>query len=466
MQNKEKAYETEKTFQSDRNNRTEFIHEFENNYEAVIEEIQNKRRFGNLAGVDITRVMLDILGHPEEGMRYIHIAGTNGKGSVSAFLCSILREAGLKVGMFTSPHLVDFRERIQINGEMISKEDVLRLGKSLLEQDFGVHPTMFDYCLCMAVAYFKEQKCDVAVIETGLGGRLDSTNALGTPKVGIITKLGFDHTAILGNTIEEIAKEKAGIIKSGMKLVCKSQEKAAEEILQNVAAQNGISEVTIINENDIIKNSPNDLETEYIQSFSYRGFTNLKMKLLGVHQYENAVAAALAAEYYLKDCLQDMDAIYKAVERGIACTTWKGRMELISKRPFFLIDGAHNENGVKALKKSLQNLFPNERFHFIMGVMADKDYNEMVEVLLPLAIDFKTVTVAYSRSLGGDALAECIKEKGVPAKHCESLEEALNFLGEEGIKGVGAKTIALGSLYFIGEVEAYVADLTIDMHRE
>ena len=250
MQNKEKAYETEKTFQSDRNNRTEFIHEFENNYEAVIEEIQNKRRFGNLAGVDITRVMLDILGRPEEGMRYIHIAGTNGKGSVSAFLCSILREAGLKVGMFTSPHLVDFRERIQINGEMISKEDVLRLGKSLLEQDFGVHPTMFDYCLCMAVAYFKEQKCDVAVIETGLGGRLDSTNALGTPKVGIITKLGFDHTAILGNTIEEIAKEKAGIIKSGMKLVCESQEKAAEEILQNVAAQNGISEVTIINEND------------------------------------------------------------------------------------------------------------------------------------------------------------------------------------------------------------------------
>ena len=188
-------------------------------YEEVIDIIQNSRRFGNLTGSEITKIMLETLEHPEEGMPYIHVAGTNGKGSVSAFLCAILKEAGLKTGMFTSPHLVDFRERIQINDEMISKEDVHRLGNLLLAQNFGVQPTMFDYCLAMALLYFKEQQCDVIVLETGLGGKYDSTNAVGTPAVSVITKIGMDHMAILGNTLVEIAGEKAGIIKAGTKLV-------------------------------------------------------------------------------------------------------------------------------------------------------------------------------------------------------------------------------------------------------
>lgn len=188
-------------------------------YEEVLDKIENARRFGNLPGVEVSRAMLHGLGEPQKGMPYVHIAGTNGKGSVCAFLSSTLKEAGYKVGVFTSPHLVDFRERITVNGEMIPKETVTRIGNRLLEEDFGVSPTMFDYCMAMAVLYFKEQQCDIAVMETGLGGKLDSTNALGIPDVAIITRIGYDHMAILGNTLSEIAAEKAGIIKKGSYII-------------------------------------------------------------------------------------------------------------------------------------------------------------------------------------------------------------------------------------------------------
>ena len=200
-------------------------------YEETVTAIENKRRFGNLKGVEISKIMLEKLGHPEKDLRIIHIAGTNGKGSVSAFLRSVFECAGLKTGMFTSPHLVDFRERIQVQGDMISKEDTMRLGNRLLSMDFGVCPTMFDYCLAMALLYFKEQKCDVVILETGLGGTYDSTNACGVPDVTVIAKIGFDHMAILGDTLAQIAAEKAGIIKHGTALVLESQEKEAMDVL-------------------------------------------------------------------------------------------------------------------------------------------------------------------------------------------------------------------------------------------
>ena len=182
-------------------------------YKEVIDKIENSRRFGNLPGVEVTRRMLAALGNPQEGLRFIHVAGTNGKGSTCAFLTNIFTQAGLKCGCFTSPHLIHFEERITVGQQMIPKDAVTRIGNELLAMDFGVTPTMFDYCLVMAVLYFKECGCDVAVMETGLGGRLDSTNALGNPMVAVITRIGYDHMAILGNTLTEIASEKAGILK-------------------------------------------------------------------------------------------------------------------------------------------------------------------------------------------------------------------------------------------------------------
>ena len=216
------------------------------NYEEIKNLIESKGKYGSLPGCEISRIMLEQLGHPEGGLPLIHIAGTNGKGSVSAFLCSILKEAGLKVGMFTSPHLVDFRERIQINRELISKEDFTRLGKWLLEQDFGVKPAMSDYCLAMALLYFKEQKCDAVILETGLGGKLDSTNAVGIPVVSVITKIGLDHMAILGDTLEKIAGEKAGIIKEGTRLICESQEPEVEAVFYQKAQEVRVKSIQII----------------------------------------------------------------------------------------------------------------------------------------------------------------------------------------------------------------------------
>lgn len=411
-------------------------------YEEVIDIIQNSRRFGNLTGSEITKIILEVLKHPEKGMPYIHVAGTNGKGSVSAFLCAILKEAGLKVGMFTSPHLVDFRERIQINGEMISKEDTQRLGNLLLAQDFGVQPTMFDYCLAMALLYFKEQQCDVIVLETGLGGKYDSTNAVGTPVVAVITKIGFDHMAILGDTLAEIAGEKAGIIKAGTKLICESQDAEVEEIFRKAAEEAGVASIEMIN--------PAKIQIKDHQTFSAYGYEDLKMQILGLHQFENATAAILAAETYLKELPEQIRVrTEQAIRAGVAGTKWMGRMEVLQTEPFFMVDGAHNAHGVTALRKSLMALFPGEKFHFIMGVMADKDYVDMIAALLPLALDFTTVTVGYSRSLEAEQLAKCIRKMGVVAASKASLAEALAEVTEARKE----KTIAFGSLYFVGEIE-------------
>lgn len=418
-------------------------------YREVVDKIENIRRFGNLTGVEITAQMLEQLGDPQEGMNLIHIAGTNGKGSVSAFLCAMLREAGLRVGTFVSPHLVDFRERICVDGRMIEKEAVSRIGSELLNREFAVHPTMFDYCLVMALLYFKEQQCDVVILETGLGGRCDSTNAVGIPAVTVITKIGYDHMAILGDTLEEIASEKAGIIKAGTHLVVESQTDAVQDVFAREAKRVGVAAYEVIEPDTF-------LDCRYedgMQMFSFGTYQELKMHMLGVHQYENAAAAILAAEAFLKSGVVGeftKEQVHAAVCGGVSNARWQGRMEILRKEPFLLVDGAHNSNGVEALKRSLMALFPGEKFHFVMGVMADKDYEKMVEELLPLAVDFKTMTVEYERSLASEALAECIREKGIPAQ-CE--QELRACLAPENCDGEH-KTIAFGSLYFIGEIEA------------
>lgn len=395
-------------------------------YEEVVEKIENSRRFGNLPGVEVTRRMLAALQEPQKGLSYIHVAGTNGKGSTCAFLSQIMKEAGLKAGCFTSPHLVDFRERICVNGKMIEKEDVTRIGNELLALELDVTPTMFDYCLVMAVIYFQEQHCDVAVFETGLGGRLDSTNALGNPDVAVITRIGYDHMAILGNTLTEIASEKAGILKPHVSAVIAPQEEEALQVLKRYDAY-------FVTEQDV------------------RNVEKMKPGLPGAYQLENAATAKKAAEMFLAQHVKTrgrQELIGQAVEAGIQNAVWKGRMEILQEKPFLMVDGAHNSNGIHALKKSLMQMFPKEKFHFIMGVMADKDYEKMVEELLPLALDFATVTPESSRALQAEELAEKIKNRGIPARSLQKVSQVFDVLAPE------EKTVALGSLYFIGELEA------------
>ena len=393
------------------------------NYQEVIDKIENSRRFGNLPGVEVTKRMLATLGNPQDGLAFIHVAGTNGKGSTCAFLTNILAKAGLKCGCFTSPHLIHFEERITVDQQMIPKEVVTRLGNELLSIDFGVTPTMFDYCLVMAVLYFKECGCNVAVMETGLGGRLDSTNALGNPMVAVITRIGYDHMAILGNTLTEIASEKAGILKENVPAIFAPQEEEALAVLRKHPG-------TLVSIEDMEK------------------VAFMKPGLMGEYQLENGAAAMLAAQKFLSQIGFDEERADAAIEAGIHTAIWKGRMEILSREPYLMVDGAHNSNGIHALKTSLMKLYPDEKFHFVMGVMADKDYEKMIEELLSLAIDFVTVTPESSRALQAESLAEKIRSQGIPARSMASVADVLT------LPRVGEKTIALGSLYFIGELEA------------
>ncbi len=389
----------------------------------MIDKIENSRRFGNLPGVEVTKRMLATLGNPQDGLAFIHVAGTNGKGSTCAFLTNILAKAGLKCGCFTSPHLIHFEERITVDQQMIPKEVVTRLGNELLSIDFGVTPTMFDYCLVMAVLYFKECGCNVAVMETGLGGRLDSTNALGNPMVAVITRIGYDHMAILGNTLTKIASEKAGILKENVPAIFAPQDEEALAVLRKHPG-------TLVSSEDMEK------------------VAFMKPGLMGAYQLENGAAAMLAAQKFLSQIGFDEERADAAIEAGIHTAIWKGRMEILSREPYLMVDGAHNSNGIHALKTSLMKLYPDEKFHFVMGVMADKDYEKMIEELLPLAIDFVTVTPESSRALQAESLAEKIRSQGIPARSIASVADVLT------LPRVGEKTIALGSLYFIGELEA------------
>lgn len=366
---------------------------------------------------------------------FVHIAGTNGKGSVCAFMTEIFRKSGLKAGAFISPHVVVFEERISVNGQMISREDVARLGNKLLDTDFGVNLTMFDYCLAMALMYFTEQDCDIMVIETGLGGRLDSTNAIGLPLATVITKIGYDHVAILGDKLEDIAREKAGIIKTGSHVFSEQQEEKAEAVIRDAADKCQV-QLTFVTKEEI------EAASKY------------NLRLLGVHQWENAAVAKLAAEYVLEKFINaavtDGNKLKKNESEIITAlreTVWQGRMEILSQKPFFMVDGAHNGHGVLALRDSLKTLYPCEKFHMIMAVMADKDYKAMVEELLPYAEDFVAVNMDNSRAMQAKDLAEFINSRGVKADCVDSVEEALKTLRAD------TKNLAFGSLYFIGEIK-------------
>ena len=404
-------------------------------YEEVIRQIENTHRFGNLPGVEVMEHVLKQLAGINGKLPFVHIAGTNGKGSVCAFMTEIFRKSGLKAGAFISPHVVVFEERISVNGQMISREDVARLGNKLLDTDFGVNLTMFDYCLAMALMYFTEQDCDIMVIETGLGGRLDSTNAIGLPLATVITKIGYDHVAILGDKLEDIAREKAGIIKTGSYVFSEQQEEEAEAVIRDAADKCQV-QLTFVTKEEI------EAASKY------------NLSLLGVHQWENAAVAKLAAEYVLEKFINaavtDGNKLKKNEQEIISAlreTVWQGRMEILSQKPFFMVDGAHNGHGVLALRDSLKTLYPCEKFHMIMAVMADKDYKAMVEELLPYAEDFVAVNMDNSRALQAKDLAEFINSRGVKADCVDSVEEALKTLRAD------TKNLAFGSLYFIGEIK-------------
>ena len=414
-------------------------------YEEIVTAIMGRRRFGKACGRQVAEELLARLNCPERGMRVIHIAGTNGKGSTAAFVSSILQAAGFCVGQFTSPHLVDFTERIQVNGRQISREDAARLGQRLLDLPMELECTMFDLCLGMALLYFRERRCDFVVLETGLGGRLDSTSGLSqVPLVSVVTNIGLDHVQILGDTLEEIAAEKAGIFKPGTEAVFGKMAAAARRVLIKRCEELGIPWRDAGELEERIRSGEEAVEP--------------RLGLFGAYQRQNAATAAAVFDVIAERCPKLLGEMSEEKRRnilleGLERTVWPGRMEILSEDPFLLVDGAHNPQGVAALAESLRQAYPGEQFLFVAGILADKDYEGLLEIMIPLARRFYTVTVESSRSLQGQAVAEYLKGKGQDAVYIGDLADCLRTVLAEG-KQTGKRIVAFGSLYFIGSLEA------------
>jgi dihydrofolate synthase/folylpolyglutamate synthase len=400
-------------------------------YAEAVQFLYGLRLFGAKFGLENTFKLAALAGNPQEKLRFIHVAGTNGKGSTCAMLESIYRASGLRAGLFTSPHLVSFRERIQVNRQLVSENEVVRLVAELqpLLKQFPAdhHPTFFEVVTVMALKFFAEQKCDLVIWETGLGGRLDATNIV-TPLASVITNIALDHQQWLGNTLEKIAAEKAGIIKLGVPVATATDEPEALVVIEK-AAQVKKSLLRIV--------TANDIETRLAGT--------LAPPLLGDHQKLNA-ALALATVEILQN---QIPVSHEAIRAGLAGVNWPGRLQLIQgpAGQKILLDGAHNVAGAKALREVLEKNFPAAKRALILGVLQDKDWQHICETLAPLATRIFAVPVASERAANADDLAAACRAANPSAEifACASLNDALKKSAAD------AFVVITGSLYLVGE---------------
>lgn len=394
---------------------------------------------------------MHLLGNPQKDLRAIHIAGTKGKGSVCAFIASILREAGFKVGLYTSPHLIDVRERIRI-GEKIAKKDFSRLiekikpyAEKLRETELG-RLSYYEVLTACAFLYFKQARVDFAVLETGIGGRLDATNTVSS-LVCAITPISYEHTRVLGSTLAEIATEKAGIIKTKDRIViCAPQRKEALKVIRKRAKVQA-ARLFEVGKDIRIKEKHSDL---YGQSFDIRGifdeYPGLKIKLLGRHQLINAAVAAGCAEalgYF------NVKISHQAIAKGLKKAFWPGRLQIVSRSPAIVFDGAHNQASAFALKEALNKFFNFRNLTLVFGVCQDKDVRGILKELVPLANKTILTKAANPRAMDLEALRSFIKTKR-PVVLCENSTRALEIARKE----AGKKDLILvcGSLFLLGEL--------------
>lgn len=421
-------------------------------YEQAVEKIHSLLTFGSRPGLDRMKIFLERLGNPQNKLKYIHIAGTNGKGSICAMLSSVLVEAGYKTGLFISPYITDFRERIQINNQMISKEaltDAVEKTFPIIEQlrDDGIVITEFEYVNALQFYIHANEKCDIVVLETGMGGLLDCTNTILPPLCSVITTIGLDHTAILGETIEKIAEQKCGIIKPTSIAVTSKQTEGAMRVIQNTCKDKNVA----LFKSDIAKIK---VVSESLEStvFEYDQM-ELELHLIGEHQLENA-KTALTAIKALCDSGK-LNVSRQALQMGISKAINPARLELMSKNPVVLLDGAHNPNGIEALSRAIEKYLPNQKRLCLMGMLADKDSASSINLLEGLFDEVFTVAVDNPRTLSAEALAEkCNQHFGVVRSYDntkKALESALKKAKEENIP-----LVICGSLYLAGELRPYL----------
>jgi dihydrofolate synthase/folylpolyglutamate synthase len=411
-------------------------------YEEALTYIHSVIWRGKRLGLGRITELLNRMGNPQKDLKFVHIAGTNGKGSTAAMTASVLQEAGYRTGLFISPFIHVFNERMQINGCPVSDEELVAITDYVrpLAEQMQDKPTEFELITALGMEYFKRNHCDIVVLEVGLGGKMDSTNVIDTPEVAVITALGLDHTRELGDTIQDIARAKAGIIKPHGQVVFYGQNPEALPIIEETAKEMDC-ELTIPDTGSLIVNH-RDLTG---QQFSYGRYENLQLSLLGTYQVYNATVVIETIEALRR---KGWEISEEALRKGLAETSWTGRMEKICDKPLVFVDGSHNPHGIHATAETIKTYFPGRKITFVVGVLADKDALHMITELPALAAHIVTVTPPSPRAMEAETLADLFrKETHCPVQAAPTLEEgcrwAWQLAGEDGI------ILALGSLYSV-----------------
>ena len=396
-------------------------------------------------GLERIRTLLHALGDPQKELKFVHVAGTNGKGSVCAYLASVLRCAGYRVGLCTSPFLEDFRERIQVDGKLIPPEvlgELTELARPAAEA-MEDHPTEFELITAVAMLYFRRCRCDIVVLEVGLGGALDASNVIDVPEAAVITAMGMDHAAILGPTLADIAAAKAGIIKPGGAVVSFGGCPEADAVIRERCREQGaqLTEVDF-SRLRVVGTGLDGTDLEFAP------YGALHVPLVGLYQAKNAAVAVTTVEVLEK---RGWEISRRALEQGLTSVCWPGRLEVVRRTgPVILRDGAHNAHGMAATVESLRALFPGKKLTILMGVMADKDVEDMLKLLAPIAGQVFTVRPESPRAMPAEELAALVNRYGVPAVPCAGVAAGLQAAAEAA--GADGAVCALGSLYLVGEV--------------
>lgn len=427
-------------------------------YEEAMKYITEIGNFGSSYGLERTFRLLELLGNPQKKIKLIHIAGTNGKGSTTAMISKILMGNKYKVGMYTSPFLEEFEERIQINRVNIPKKKLAELMDELkiavdkvIEEGYN-HPTEFEIITCLMFLYFYKEEVDFGVIEVGLGGRLDSTNVI-TPILSIITSVSYDHTNLLGNTLSEIAREKAGIIKENVPVVVFPQDEEVLKVIEKKCNElNAPLHIVDEKNSELIEILQEEKPYQKVRIETLNNEYNIKLPLLGEHQIVNLAVAINGIEVLEKN--NQVKISKEMLEETLEGVTWNGRLEVMKKSPLVVIDGAHNIQGIIKLKENIEKYFKYKNIYLILGILADKDVEEMIKVITPIAKEVYAVTPNSIRAeLAEDLKKEVLKYN----KNCiafEDYEDALNKALE--IACEDDIIVISGSLYMVGGMRTII----------
>ena len=418
-------------------------------YKEALEYIHSVTWMGSRPGLSRIAELCEKMNNPQNALRFVHVAGTNGKGSFSCMLSEVLREAGYRVGLFTSPFIKEFNERIRVNGQDIPNEDLAAVTEYVrgFADTMEDLPTEFELITAIALEYFRRQNCDIVVLEVGMGGRLDSTNVINTPILSVITEISLDHTGMLGDTVEAIAAEKAGIIKTGVPVMFSGTDTRARAVIANTAQRMGCAITYPAYDTLLVEQSSIEGST-----FTYKGKSGYTISLAGLYQPRNAAAVICAVEALRRGGYAISDEVLRA---GLACARWSARFELLRRDPVIIYDGGHNPGGVTVSFASVAQYFPGVKCTALSGIMADKDYAETVEISAPYIARAFTVTPNVPRALNGEAYADTYRAHGVEATSCESIESGVAAATDDA-RREGRPLIIFGSLYMYADIVSAV----------